>query len=493
MKKSNNRRNHKKRNREKAIEAASKKSLSKTESEKCNQEDSDKMFGKVGKAVDGLKNGLMNSSKKNNDSNSNQSQSVNNSQNNHNQFKTKDTSSVFQKDNQDEILKKLEEHNRHLTDEASDLTDQVLKISDELQKKMEYGGQSIQNEIKRFQENLKREQERHISQLNGFITNNARGLKEKIDDVGNNVTDNVNNNLDKKFKGINGTLKGINGTLRNLEDSTEQIQTVAADMNTVKNDIETTIGQQVKIKKTLDELQAVLTDKNLEMKKKLPASTHDEETIVKLGEYGKVIFEQLLLAARWYALKKEDLEGIEEERKSFQKQLVNEKNESFNQGKADGKKEVIKDLLEKYDDIVSLMDSQEGEMRVLADYLLNNGLSSIFEKGEVIDVTEENWKGFENQIEQLQVGKIEITQPGYVFYGEILSKAKCQVCKPETEEKADSSSIITNSEDSPETNPETNSENNSENVANINDDKIPAESTADSAEAVPESEEKEGE
>lgn len=486
MKKSNNRHNNKKRNREKAIEAASKKSLSKTESEKCNQEDSDKMFGKVGKAVDGLKNGLMNSNKKNNDSNSNQSQSVNNSQNNHNQFKTKDTSSVFQKDNQNEILKKLGEHNQHLTDEASDLTDQVLKISDELQKKMEYGGQSIQNEIKRFQENLKREQERHISQLNGFITNNARGLKGKIDDVGNNVTDNVNNNLDKKFK-------GINGTLRNLEDSTEQIQTVAADMNTVKNDIETTIGQQVKIKKTLDELQAVLTDKNLEMKKKLPASTHDEETIVKLGEYGKVIFEQLLLAARWYALKKEDLEGIEEERKSFKKQLVNEKNESFNQGKTEGKKEVIKNLLEKYDDIVSLMNSKEGGMQVLADYLLNNGLSPIFEKGKVIDVTEENWRGYENQIEQLQVGKIEITQPGYVFAGEILSKAKWQVCKPEAEEKADSSSIITNSEDSPETNPETNSENNSENVANINDDKIPAESTADSAEAVPESEEKEGE
>lgn len=444
------------------MEVVSKNSSQKAGTEKYNQEGNG-VFSELGKNI---KN-LMHPDNKNNNSNSNQSQLVKNLQNDYNESKTKDTSSVSQKYNQDEISKKLDEHDRHLTREAEDLTTEIrVNLPNKIQKDIQYEAEKVQKSI-------------------GNVENKFTGLTNEIRrDITNGVSaaSNKINSLDSKFR-------TVNNTLRNVEDYTEQIKTVAADIHNIQTNIETTIGQQNNIKKTLDKLQAVLTDKNLEMKKKLPASTHDEETIVKLGEYGKVIFEQLLLAARWYARKKEDLEGIEEERKSFQKQLVNEKIESFNQGKADGKKEVIKDLLEKYDDIVSLMDSQEGEMRVLADYLLNNGLSPIFKKGEVIDVTEENLRGYESQIEQLQVGKIEITQPGYVFDGKILSKAKWQVCKPETEEKADFSSIITNSEDSPETN----SENNSENVVNINDDKIPAESTADSAEAVLESEEKEGE
>lgn len=229
--------------------------------------------------------------------------------------------------------------------------------------------------------------------------------------------------------------KEIKMVLQKTMDLTEEVCDIKESVTEIKDDTGkiTSIAKNVEIcngkMKQLDAIHKVLTDKNLELKQKFPACSQDEEAIVQMAEYGRTIVQQLELAARWYARVRPELEGLANEREQHAAELRERVNEAKTKGIAEGRKQIIRELLNKYDDenLAGLFEAEaEGasqRVKILANFLRNEGIAEKFEKNMMLEITEDNINEYRNYIAHVHVGKIRIKVPAYLLNGEIIAKA----------------------------------------------------------------------
>lgn len=229
--------------------------------------------------------------------------------------------------------------------------------------------------------------------------------------------------------------KEIKMVLQKTMDLTEDVYDIKEKVTEIKDDTGkiASIAKNVEIcngkMKQLDAIHKVLTDKNLELKQNFPACTQDEEAIVQMAEYGRTIVQQLELAARWYARMRPELEGLANEREQHAAELRESVNEAKTKGIAEGRKQIIRELLNKYDDenLAGLFEAEdEGasqRVKILANFLRNEGIAEKFEKNMMLEITEDNINEYRNYIAHVHVGKIRIKVPAYLLDGEIIAKA----------------------------------------------------------------------
>ena len=191
-----------------------------------------------------------------------------------------------------------------------------------------------------------------------------------------------------------------------------------------------TIGESVETMQSLpgkiDEIHNILTDKGISLKQELPTVNHEEETIVDLAECGEKIFQQLTLAARWYARKLPELNAHETTMKNLHAANDQAKEQAHQNGIEEGRKMVIRDLLNRYDEesLDKLLNPADLQLKVLADFLTNAGVEPMYEMHQEITLSEKDRLKYEPYIKDFTPGKIVITFPGYTFDSQIIAKAR---------------------------------------------------------------------
>ena len=175
-----------------------------------------------------------------------------------------------------------------------------------------------------------------------------------------------------------------------------------------------------KVQQNLEQLEnlSAKIDSLPKFQEKNPVSNdipQDEKIIEELAEYGEKIMHLLAIAARCYSRKLPELKKHQEDIKNINDAKEKEKIQAEKKAEERGRKAVIKDLLNLYSDIHN--------HSVLATFLENQGVEKRYEINEELEITENNIRELETYIAELQIGKIIITAPAYIFDGDVIARA----------------------------------------------------------------------
>ena len=322
------------------------------------------------------------------------------------------------------LADKLNDYKNKIDAKLTSITDDISKIKKE-NESLKTELMNIKNDIKTILQHLEAINNTTTSMYNGYISNILVQNKKTIID---NIID-IKNSLITSFKEQFKTFLGkenLNNDIENIVTSLKPIN----DINKVLNDeilenTEITEGKIKVIEKTITDIEQILKDKNIVIQQKIPAFNQDDKAIDTMVEYANKIIEKISIAGRQYALNKEKLNSIDEERKRYNIEKEEEKNKALQQGRIDGVKTILKDFITKKNDLYSLSKDDNNTSKIMFSILENNGLETKYTVGENINITRENIEEYRDYIDSpLNIGKIKIKKPAYLFYGEIVSKAE---------------------------------------------------------------------
>lgn len=268
-----------------------------------------------------------------------------------------------------------------------------------------------------------------IQQAEDFVRRNIRSdmesglqtlltkLQSKISSDAVSATNSVNNSINSAAQKILTAQRNSNAALtQQLGDMEERLKNIGESTEMIQS-----------LPSKIDDITEILSAKGLQIKQELPALNHDEETLAHLAQYGEKILQQLAIAARWYARKMPEISKHETEIKNLTETHAEELTSAAKDGEARGRKAVVRDLLARYgENIHDLMESAEnegGRLKVLADFLKNEGVEPIYQLHAKLEITDDDLMNYEHNIANLRAGKIVITSPGYSFDNQVISKA----------------------------------------------------------------------
>lgn len=245
-----------------------------------------------------------------------------------------------------------------------------------------------------------------LTELQSKISRDAISTTNSVNNSVNSAAQKILNSQRNSKEALTKQLDDLEGQLKNIRESTEMIQSLPG---------------------KIDGLTDILSAKGLQIKQEFPVLNHDEETLAQLAQYGEKILQQLAIAARWYARKMPEISKHETTIKNLNETHEKELIRAAEDGKARGRKAVVRDLLARYgENIHDLMEAAEndgGRLNVLAEFLKNEGVEQIYKLHEEIEITDDKLMNYEHNIANLRAGKIVITSPGYSFDNQVISKA----------------------------------------------------------------------
>ncbi len=247
-------------------------------------------------------------------------------------------------------------------------------------------------------------------------------INTSIKEIKNSSRDNKEN-FDSKITRIQNKLKDIDNIIAEQNDTVNK---------KIKEEIieplQTILGRTNK----LENIEQILSDKNLKMKKEIPSFNHEDEIICGMTECVDEILDQLKLGARWYARSKNDIDNIRQERTENEKRISEQKEIAYTTGEGQGKQDVIEKLLGQFNDIDKLMKKgncdnyEESVTGMIASFLRDNGLESEFEVGEEVEISVENSSDIQNKIRFDEIGKYRIIKPCYILNEKVYAKAEVE-------------------------------------------------------------------
>lgn len=264
--------------------------------------------------------------------------------------------------------------------------------------------------------------------IQGLISPNRKVIEElsnSINKLGKDIRNN-NQRYNDSIK-LNSIEEIVNDVKDNVSKVSASIGSVSKSLSSISetvNDLETVPTKLQDIDNRVFDIEKLLKDKNLTIKQKLPASNQDEECLMKLADYGHSVIDLLLLAARWYAREKVNLQDRDAERTRNARELEQTKTDALNEGKIAGRRELVESIIEKFDNIHSLMNADDTVSKILASILVNEGVEFKYEIGTEIEVNDENISSYEADINAVTIGKLKIISPAYIFNGKVITKAK---------------------------------------------------------------------
>ena len=281
-----------------------------------------------------------------------------------------------------------------------------------------------------------RQQRDNKQRDNDFIRNKLKNILDSINLFG----EKDEKSLQRETMNIKKILENNVNTIQRLIEESAKKQ--ANDLSEHSDDIQDRLDELPKITgsvevcagklKQLDSIQKILSDKNIDIKQTFPASNHDEETIMQMAEYGRIILQQMETAARWYARRKQDFEGIDQERQHHAEELRSKIEEARNQGIHEGKRQFIFELISKYDEanLSALFEADEvgalNRNKTLAAFLRNQGIEEVLKRGDIHTITDNNLEEYRILINHAHIGTVRITSPAYVLSNQVIAKAFCE-------------------------------------------------------------------
>ena len=323
------------------------------------------------------------------------------------------------------LADKLNDYKNKIDAKLTSITDDISKIKKE-NESLKTELMNIKNDIKTILQHLEAinntttsmYNEQHISNI---LVQNKKTIIDNIIDIKNSLI----TSFKEQFKTFLGK-ENLNNDIENIVTSLKPINDIKKVLNDeILENTEITEGKIKVIEKTITDIEQILKDKNIVIQQKIPAFNQDDKAIDTMVEYANKIIEKISIAGRQYALNKEKLNSIDEERKRYNIEKEEEKNKALQQGRIDGVKTILKDFITKKNDLYSLSKDDNNTSKIMFSILENNGLETKYTVGENINITRENIEEYRDYIDSpLNIGKIKIKKPAYLFYGEIVSKAE---------------------------------------------------------------------
>lgn len=329
--------------------------------------------------------------------------------------------------NQNEVLTKLEQLCKNNIENAKEICNEIRTSEENIKKE-------IDTVNKRSNYLNYRDNEDAKKALKSIV---AESIGKNIDTIVGKVTNPINSNINQTIKAINEVNKQANSidlVIKDVSEDVKSIKTITETVNIpeIMQDMQTVVGGVKTLTSEVDSIKKIIVKST-----KLPQMDEDEIVIAELSDYGSKIFETLSLAARHYAKNRLELNNLKEAKKNLDNELKKAKEISYKDGLEAGKKAIIKDIIDKFDDKLVLLESYAAEdnrsvgvVNVLKNILMNNGLASKYEVGEEIDFNSERIAELEADIsiddlnEALSVGKIKIVKPQVIFSGNVIQKAE---------------------------------------------------------------------
>lgn len=322
------------------------------------------------------------------------------------------------------LADKLNAYKNKIEVNLTSITDDISKIKKE-NEDLKTELINIKKDIDKILTYLKDISYKTNSMYDEHISNILDHNKKTIVDNIINIKNSLITSFKEQFKIFLGK-ENLNNDIENIVASLKPINDIKKVLNDeILENTEITEGKIKVIEKTITDIEQILKDKNIVIQQKIPAFNQDDKAIDTMVEYANKIIEKISIAGRQYALNKEKLNSIDEERKRYNIEKEEEKNKALQQGRIDGVKTILKDFITKKNDLYSLSKDDNNTSKIMFSILENNGLETKYTVGENINITRENIEEYRDYIDSpLNIGKIKIKKPAYLFYGEIVSKAE---------------------------------------------------------------------
>jgi len=281
----------------------------------------------------------------------------------------------------------------------------------------------------------------------GDIADSKETICKDIANSCDDLVETIKLSAQENRENFTNTIKTATDVASKMQDDQEQIISKIKSINKNTDKIEelcetteTIEGKLSKLEK-LDEIISILSEKGVEITREFPPTCNEEEDIINLVRYSKKITEQLGYAARDLIRKKAVYENKEQSIANEQQIIENKIKNAYDKGK----KHVIKALLEKYDNVDDIINSETGYVHVIWTLLKELGVDydgdGHYKKGEIINLGEEEINNMAAIYSKFDgAGEYRVVSSGLVYAGEIVFKA-------EFEKIADSQGIIEQKQD----------------------------------------------
>lgn len=226
--------------------------------------------------------------------------------------------------------------------------------------------------------------------------------------------------------------KRVNDTGRSISESQDKIiskvNTVGKKMGDLVESVEGIEGNLTRLDQ-LDEIANLLRDKGLNISMEIPPVNAEEEDIINLVRYSQKITEQLGYAARELIRKSEAFKNQAESNENEQKVMAQRIDKARQEGVNEGRIQVVKQLISKYEDIDAIKDSTDNYVHVIWTMMRELGVEidgeGFFEKGKEIELSDDEIEKMMATYSKFDgAGKYRVTRTGLVFHGEIMSVAQ---------------------------------------------------------------------
>lgn len=268
-----------------------------------------------------------------------------------------------------------------------------------------------------------------VSEIKGAVLEQGRNLDGKTKIY---IEKSMSTLEQKTQKAAEDISRKVNDTGRGISDSQDKIlskvNAVGKRMGDLVESVEGIEGNLTRLDQ-LDEIANLLRDKGLSISMEIPPVNADEEDIINLVRYSQKITEQLGYAARDLIRKQEAFKSQAESNENEQR-IMSQKIESARQeGIAEGKMHVVKQLLSKYEDVDAIKDSAENYIHVIWTMLTELGVvidgEGSYEKGKEIALSNEDIEKMMSIYSKFDgAGKYRVVRTGLSFQGEIISIAQ---------------------------------------------------------------------
>lgn len=290
-----------------------------------------------------------------------------------------------------------------------------------------------------------------VDDILGTIAENDKDIKATVQEQGKNLDVRTKRYIDdsisiigqKTQKAAEDVSRKVYDTGRNISESQDKIilkvNTVGKRMVDLVESVEGIEGNLTKLDQ-LDEIVNLLRDKGLNISMEIPPVNAEEEDIINLVRYSQKITEQLGYAARDLIRKRETFKNQAESNENEQKIMSQRIEAARQEGIKEGKLQVVKQLLSKYEDVDAIKDSTENYVHVIWTMLTELGVvidgDGFYEKGKEIELSDEDIEKMMAIYSKFDgTGKYRVVRTGLSLYGETISVA--QFSKVTEEEKQD--------------------------------------------------------
>lgn len=323
--------------------------------------------------------------------------------------------------------------------EKVNMTTDICDMGKNLIEKIEDMKNLILNESKQFQNSLEKDIANDCDDLINTIDKKISQLKNNIENAENQILKEQKNISQKNIESFEKSIKEV---IKILKFNAKQNSAKEKLLQKVKDICETTETIEGNIHKLdkIDDIMTILSEKGIEVNREIPPISNEEEDIINLVRYSKKITEQLGYAARDLIRKKVDYEIKKQNIENEERILEEKKKDAYNEGVRDGKKYVIKALLDKYVEIDNIISSKNSYLKSIWACLKEIGVeidgNGEYKKGKNINLTEEEAEKMVATYKKIDgAGKYDVLKTGLKFEDEIVFKAEFEknVSKYDTE------------------------------------------------------------